>query len=125
MRLGKDNAWLPLRFDALYDTTEQAVLNPNIVLGATLATALSADRLPLNGLQAQVDRAMGEEYQSNQVDFALAEARIVGDDGVRLVVQGDGVARFDGEERVAVTLQALYDRNSKRWVDAQYAVVEG
>lgn len=125
IRLGKDEAWLPIRFEALYDTTEQSVLSPNIVLGATLASAQSADQLPLKGLQAQVDRAMEVEYASNQVDFALADARVVGDDGVRLVVQGDGIARFDGEERVAVTLQALYDRSSKRWLDPQYALIEG
>jgi len=124
MRLGNTESWLPIRFDALYDTTDQAVLSPNIVLGATLATAQSADSLPLKALQARVDQAMGSEYASNKVDFSLADARVVGDDGVRLVVQADGVARFDGEERVAVTLQALYDRNSKRWVDPQYALVE-
>lgn len=125
MRLGNNQSWLPIRFDALYDTTEQTVLSPNIVLGASLATAQSADSLPLKALQAKVDQAMGEEYASNQVDFSLADARVVGDDGVRLVVQGDGVARFDGEERLPVTLQAVYDRSSKRWVDQQYALVEG
>lgn len=125
LRLGNGDTWLPIRFDALYDTTEQAVLSPNIVLGATLASARPADRLPLKGLQAQVDRAMDADYLSNQVDFSLADARVVGDDGVRLVVQGDGVARFDGEERVPVTLQALYDRESGRWLDPQYALVEG
>lgn len=125
MRLGDKDAWLPIRFEALYDTSEQTVLSPNIVLGATLASAQSAENLPLRGLQAQVDRAMDAEYVSNRVDFALADARVVADDGVRLVVQGDGVARFDGEETVTVTLQALYDRNSKRWLDPQYALVEG
>jgi hypothetical protein len=125
MRLGKNDAWLPIRFEALCDTTDQTVLSPNIVLGATLASAQSAESLPLRGLQAQVDRAMDAEYASNQVDFALADARVVGDDGVRLVVHGDGVARFDGEERVAVTLQAMYERNSKLWLDPQYALVEG
>lgn len=125
LRLGKNEAWLPLRFEALYDTTEQTVLSPNIVLGATLASTQSADKLPLRRLQTEVDRVMGEEYASNQVDFLLADARVVGDDGVRLVVQGDGVARFDGDERIAVTLQALYDRNRKRWLDPQYALVEG
>lgn len=125
LRLGKQEAWLPIRFDALYDTTEQSVLSPAIVLGETLAAPRSAKRLPLRNLQAQVDRAMDDEYASNQVDFSLGAARIVADDGVRLVVQGDGVARFDGGERVAVTLQALYDRESGRWLDPQYALIEG
>ena len=124
IRLGKDDAWLPIRYEALYDTSQQVALSPNIVLGATLAVSASADRLPLQALQARVDRAMDTEYVSNEVDFSLADARVVGDDGVRLVVQGDGSARFDGEEQVSVTLQAVYDRTTKRWLDAQYALIE-
>lgn len=124
IRLGKAVAWLPIRYEALYDTSTQSVLNPNIVLGATLAQPQSADRLPLKALQARVDRAMDTEYISNQVDFSLSDARVIGDDGVRLVVQGDGIARFDGKERVSVTLQAVYDRSSKRWLDPQYALIE-
>lgn len=125
LRLGKDERWMPIHFEALYDTTEQTVLSPNIVLGGTLASSRPARGLPLRGLQAAVDRAMDLEYISNQVDFSIAFARVVGDDGVRLVVQGDGVARFDGDERVRVKMQAVYDRNSKRWVDPQYALIDG
>lgn len=125
LRLGANAAWLPIRYEALYDTTEQVVLSPNIVLGATQVASKTVERLPLQGLQARIDRAMDAEYASNQVEFSLGDARVVGDDGMRLVVQGEGVAHFDGEERVAVTLQALYDRTSKRWLDPQYALIEG
>ncbi len=112
--------WLPVQFQALYDTTEQVVQSPNITLGASLAATKPASKLPLAKLQAQVDTVMGEEFLSQGVDFRLGDARVVGDDGGRLVVQADGIARFDGSEQAPVVVRALYDTRSGRWIDAQY-----
>lgn len=121
IRFAPANDWLPIRFGALYDTSTQAVESPHIVLGGSLANAKSASALPLKGLQAQVGAALNQEFASQRVDFALGEARVVGDDGNRLVVQGGGVASFEGEERVPVTVHAVFDRSSGRWQDPQYA----
>jgi hypothetical protein len=122
IRFAEAQAWLPIRFEALYDTSGQIVESPNIVLGATLASPRTAASLPLKGLQTQVAAAMTEEFASQQVEFALNDARVVGDDGTRMVVQGGGVANFEGEDRVPVTVHALYDRSSGRWMDPQYAL---
>lgn len=113
------DAWLPVSFQALYDTSRQTVESPHITLGASAATA-SADNLPLDKLQARVDAAMTSEFLSQDVDFQLNDARVVGDDGARLVVQGGGLAQFDDGESAPVLVRALYDRNSGRWIDAQY-----
>lgn len=125
IRFRSAQSWLPIRFEALYDTSAQAVESPHIVLGATLADSRSAASLPLRRLQAQVGAAMSEEFASQQVRFNLGDARVVGDDGTRLVVQGGGVASFEGEQRVPVTVHALYDRSSGRWLDPQYAFQGG
>lgn len=122
IRLDSASNWLPIRFDALYDTSTQVVESPAIVLGATLADARPASALPLNVLQARVGEAISDEFGSQQVAFSLADARVVGDDGTRLVVHGGGVASFDGTDRVPVTVQALYDRGTGRWVDPQYVL---
>jgi hypothetical protein len=125
IRIDQASSWLPIRFDALYDTSTQTVESPAIVLGATLANARPASALPLKGLQARVGEAMNDEFASQQVAFSLADARVVGDDGTRLVVHGGGVASFDGSDRVSVTVQALYDRGTGRWIDPQYALAGG
>lgn len=120
IRFNGAQTWLPIRFQALYDTTAQTVESPNIILGASLAQAKPAADLPLTKLQAQVDAAMGSEFLSQDVEFRLGQARVVGDDGGRLVVQGNGIARFDNAEQAPVAVRALYDTRSGRWLDAQY-----
>lgn len=120
IRFAGAEAWLPIRFQALYDTSAQTVESPNITLGASLAQAKPASHLPLIKLQSQVDTAMGSEFLSQDVEFRLGQARVVGDDGGRLVVQGHGIARFDNAEQAPVAVRALYDTRSGRWVDAQY-----
>lgn len=119
IRLGRDAGWLPVRFDALYDTDAQIVQSPAIVLGDS-GMAASAQQLPLPGLQRRLELAMSAEFASQQVDFTLADARVVADDGRRLVVRGDGLARFDGHDAAKATVHAIYDRGSGRWIDPQY-----
>ena len=120
IRFDGAQAWLPVRFQALYDSSAQVVESPNISLGASLAQTQPAGALPLARLQAKVDSAMGAEFLSQDVAFELGEARIVGDDGGRLVVQADGIARFDRSEQAPVAVRALYDTRNNRWIDAQY-----
>lgn len=118
IRLDGDAAWLPIRFQALYDTDTQAVLSPAIVLEGSGVAA--APKLPLTSLQAQVRTAMGDEFASQQVAVSLRNAEVIGNDGRRLVVRAQGIARFDGSETAPVTVRALYEQGSGRWLDAQY-----
>ena len=119
IRLGSDSGWLPVRFDALYDTDAQAVQSPANVLGDGGGVA-SARRLPLTGMQRELEQAMSAEFASQQVDFTLSDARVVADDGRHLVVRGDGIARFDGHDSAKATVHAVYERGTGRWLDPQY-----
>lgn len=118
IRFGQ-GAWLPIQFDALYDSGTQAVGSPAIVLGAN-AAASSANALPLDGMQAELAKRLTAEFASQAVSFDLNHTSIVGGDGRRVIVNGNGVARFDREDAAPVQVQAVYDRASKRWIDASY-----
>ena len=120
IRFDGAQSWLPVHFEALYDTSAQRVESPHITLGADTANARSADALPLAKLQSSVDAAMGAEFLSQDVDFHLGDARVVGNDGGRLVVQAVGIARFDDTEQAPVTVRVLFDSTSGNWIDAQY-----
>ena len=120
IRLGQDAAWLPISFDALYDTDTQSVLSPSITLEGSGVAGTKPDALPLPRLQAQVIEAMAGEFASQRVDVSLQQARVIGNDGRRLVVRAQGIARFDGTETAPVTVRALYEQGSGRWLDAQY-----
>ena len=119
IRFEHGTSWLPIQFDALYDSATQAVESPAIVLGAS-ATAGSARALPLKGLQAEVARRMNTEFASQSVAFDLDHTSIVGGDGRRVIVNGNGIVRFDQDDTAPVQVQAVYDRASKRWIDATY-----
>jgi hypothetical protein len=121
IRFSDASSWLPVRYEALYDTSEQVVESPHITLGAEFAMpGPDATRLPLPRLAKAVDATLDADYQSNTVDVALRQARIVDDDGTRYVVQATGSAVFDGSDEVGMTVRALYDRKSGRWLDPQY-----
>lgn len=120
IRLGQDATWLPISFEALYDTDTQAVLSPSITLEGSGVAGAKPAALPLPGLQAQVTQAMSTEFASQRVDVSLKQARVVGNDGRRLLVRAQGIARFDGTETTPVTVRALYEQGSGRWLDAQY-----
>lgn len=119
IRFERDAAWMPIQFDALYDSATQIVESPAIVLGGS-AAQISAQALPLKGLQAELARRMNAEFSSQSVAFDLDHTSIVGGDGRRVIVNGNGIARFDQEETTPVQVQAIYDRTSKRWIDASY-----
>ena len=120
IRLGQDAAWLPISFEALYDTDTQSVLSPSITLEGSGVAGAKAAALPLTGLRAQVVQAMASEFASQRVDVSLQDARVGGNDGRRLVVRVQGIARFDGSETAPVTVRALYEQGSGRWTDAHY-----
>ncbi len=119
IRFGKATDWLPITFDALYDSTSQVVESPAILLGAS-RTPSSAQALPLQGLQADVARRMNAEFSAQLVAFDLEHTSIVGGDGRRVIVNANGMARFDKEDAAPVQVQAIYDRVSSRWIDATY-----
>ena len=119
IRLGQDASWLPISFKALYDTDTRVVLSPSITL-EDMGVVRAKTALPLPGLQAQVVEAMAHEFASQRVDVSLQQARVIGNDGSRLVVRAQGIARFDGSETAPVTVRALYEQGSGRWLDTQY-----
>lgn len=125
IQFAESTAWLPVSFSALYDTATQLVGSPAIVLGAGTPPSNARD-LPLRGLQARLGRKMSAEFSSQAVVFNLEHASIVGGDGRRVIINGNGVARFDQEDSAPVQVQAVYDRKTKQWIDASYefAVVD-
>ena len=121
IRFDNTGDWMPIQFDALYDTDTQSVQSPSITLGAQ-HSARNDGSLPLDGLQMRVGKAMAREFESQQVSFDLQQASVIGGDGQRIVVEGNGIATFDGEGREDVTIQAIYDKRSGEWIDANYEI---
>ena len=113
-------AWMPIRYDALYDTIAMVVESPNILIGERTATAKFAETLPLPRLAQALDAALDAEFLSNDVAVQLGKAQVIGSDGRRDIVAAEAVAIFDGDERVPLQVRALYDRQAGRWLQPSY-----
>lgn len=119
VRLDGDSPWMPIRFQALYDTDTQIVESPAITFVAEHA------RDPLNKtvaaqLDAQVDRKLAAEFAQQPVKFDMDTVGVVGGDARYAVVQGDGIADFAAEGKSDIAVQGIYDRAANAWIQVDY-----
>jgi hypothetical protein len=120
IRIEGSQAWLPVRFQALYDTTTASVLSPAVTLDRDSAAVIPGNDLPTASLGRVVSDRLSTEFDSQQVDFDLATARVTGGDARYALVEGGGVASFAGEGEAPVQLQAVFDREQQAWVRVDY-----
>lgn len=119
IRIDGSDGWLPVRFQALYDTATGTVLSPELSLDRN--PSVPADT-PTVGLDTAVSAALDEEFASQEVAFELDSAWRTGGSERFAVVDGEGVARFEGEGSADVRLQAVYDLVDERWIHVGYAL---
>ena len=119
IRVEGSEGWLPVHFEALYDTQSRTVLSPAITLDRNPSVPPDT---PTAGLDAAVADALDEEFASQDVAFELGSAWRTGGSDRFAVVDGSGVARFEGEGEAEVRLQAVYDLVDERWIHVGYAL---
>ena len=119
VRLDGDSPWMPIRFQALYDTDTQTVESPAITFVAGHARD-PLDKAVANQLDAQVDRKLAAEFAQQPVAFDMDSVGVVGGDARYAVVQGDGVADFAAEGKSDITVQGIYDRVANAWIEVDY-----
>lgn len=119
IRIDGEDGWLPIRFQALYDSASGTVLSPALSLDRN--PAVSPDT-PTAGLDAAVAAALHEEFASQDVAFELDSAWRTGGSERFAVVDAKGIARFAGEGDADVSLQAVYDLVDERWIHVGYAL---
>lgn len=119
IRIDGAGGWLPVHFEALYDTATGTVLSPAITLDRNPSASPDA---PIEGLDRAVASALDEEFASQDVAFELDSAWRTGGGERFAVVDGEGVARFEGEGEAEVRLQAVYDLVAERWIHVGYAL---
>lgn len=119
IRIEGSAGWLPVRFEALYDTQSGTVLSPAITLDRNPSVP---PETPTAGLDAAVAHALDQEFASQDVAFELDSAWRTGGSDRFAVVDGAGVARFEGEGEAEVRLQAVYDLVDERWIHVGYAL---
>jgi len=116
---GDDSPWMPIHFQALYDTDTQTVESPAITFVANHARK-PLDKAVARQLDARVDRKLAAEFAQQPVAFDIGAVGVVGGDARYAVIQGDGIADFAAEGKSDVTVQGIYDRVADAWVQVDY-----
>ena len=119
-RLEGGRAWLPMQYEAIYDTATAGLENPDIRFGAQHGKA--AVDVDVATLDAAVDRRLADEFASQAVAFELGPVRSTGGDARYALVQAYGIADFAGEGAAQVTVQATFDRATREWLQVDYAL---
>jgi hypothetical protein len=119
VRMDGDSLWMPIRFQALYDTDTQTVESPAITFVAE-HTSKTLDKSVAKQLDAQVNRKLAVEFAQQPVAFDMRAVGVVGGDARYAVIQGNGIADFAAEGKSDVTVQGIYDRVAHAWVQVDY-----
>jgi hypothetical protein len=119
IQLNGGSAWMPIRFQALYDTDTQTVESPAITFVAEHA-GKSLDRPVAQQLDAQVNRKLAAEFAQQPVTFDMGTVGVVGGDSRYAVVKGDGIADFAAEGKSDIAVEGIYDRDARAWIQVDY-----
>jgi hypothetical protein len=119
VRLDGDSPWMPIRFQALYDTDTQTVESPAITFVAEHASK-ALDKSVAKQLDVQVNRELAVEFAQQPVTFDMEAVGVVGGDARYAVIQGHGIADFAAEGKSDITVQGIYDRVAHAWIEVDY-----
>ena len=119
VRLAGGEAWLPIRYSALFDRYTGEVLAPQVEFDTrgAHAAAIGVDR---TSLDAAVDGRLASEFASQATRFDLDDLKLVARDTRYVLVAGTGQAEFAGEGTAEVAVQAVFDRRAHAWLDVRY-----
>jgi len=122
LRIGNDDAWIPFRFKALYDTAQTSVGYPDLTSlgGDEPGQPLQADSVLAKKLTAEVDRRLRKEFAQQSARVALDAVRIVPAGKRYLRLQAIGTADFGQEGTTDAGVQALYDMRNGEWLQVSY-----
>lgn len=121
VRIGNDEAWIPVAFNALYDTQDAVVTQPHLVFGSDApASMLPRDSELLHGLSQQVNEALAGEFGQQAAQMRIEHASSSPAGERYLHVQAVGQATFEGEGDARARIEGLYDRTTGSWLRVNY-----
>jgi len=121
VRVEGGQAWLPIRYSALFDTATGEIVSPEVAFD-TAAARTAAAGVDADALDAAVDDQLAGEFAAQRIAFELDDLRLVAQDARFVLVAGTGEARFAGEGKADVRVQGLYDRRAHAWLGVRYTL---
>lgn len=121
MRIGT-GGWIPLRFNAGYDSNEGAVygLRVNPLGGATRTAGEQADPATQERVGGQVAARILAEFDEQPAEISFVDLRPLAEGDSHLAFRGTGLVDFHGEGVAPVDFSAIVDRASGLVVAMDY-----
>lgn len=121
MRIGT-GGWIPLRFNAGYDSTQGEVfgLRVNPLAGAVRTAGTQADPATTERVGGQVAARILAEFGEQPAEISFVDLRPIADGQAHLAFRGTGMVDFHGEGVAPVDFSAIVDRNSGLVVAMDY-----
>lgn len=121
VRIGNDDAWLPVAFNALYDTQDAVVTQPHLVFGSDApASMLPRHSALLEELSEQVNGALASEFGQQAAQMRIEHGSSSPAGTRYLHVQAVGMATFEGEGNADAQVEGLYDHTTGQWLRVSY-----
>lgn len=121
VRIGNDDTWIPLAFNALYDTLDTVVTQPQLVFGSDAPSSMVPRQSALvRGLSEHANRVLAAEFGQQSVQMRIEQASTSPAGDRYLHVQAVGQAVFEGEGGEPASVEALYDRTTGQWLRVHY-----
>lgn len=121
LRIGDDEEWLPLRFEALYDSVTASVVQPRLTVGGDGAGEVIAVGSSLGRqLQARVTDRLHQEFIDQPARLRLDRITQVAAGRRYARLDGVGAVDFAGEGSSVARVRALYDRGRQEWLQVAY-----
>lgn len=117
-----DSRWIPIEFNALYDTRNASVSYPALVFGEAGSTAdeLALDAPLAVALGARIDAALAREFAQQPAQMVLDRVTTSPAGARYLRVEAMGTADFASEGTTAAQVEALYDPRTGEWIRLAY-----
>lgn len=121
MRIGT-GGWIPLRFNAGYDSRQGAVfgLRVNPLAGATRTVGTQADPATRERIGGQVAARILAEFDDQPAEISFVDLRPIAEGQAHLAFRGTGMVDFHGEGVAPVDFSAIVDRSSGLVVAMDY-----
>ena len=121
IRIEGGQAWLPIRYSALFDTETGEVVSPDVAFDTATARTEASD-VDAGSLDEKVGGQLASEFDMQRITFEMDELRLVAQDARFVLVAGSGEASFAGEGSAEVEVQGLYDRRTHAWLGVRYTL---
>lgn len=127
LRIDGDDAWSGFRFLLVYDTERRVANYPEVSIAGVAVGERNVpnDAALVRQLEARVVAALSKQFRKQSISLRLDRIATVQSGSQRLRINADGLAYLGVEGSRDMTIEALYDRSSGKWLRLHYGLGDG